>query len=331
MKDLSIIILSYNTKKLTVDCLNSIIRNTSGIDYEIIVVDNASNDGSVEELDKISRLTGKTFNKNSIKIKDNKFSIRAKKKALNFILIKNSINVGFSRANNQGIKISRGKYVLLLNSDTLIKDSFLKDMVSWMDDNPQIGIASCALRNVDGSLQGTGGYFPYLSRVFAWMFFIDDIPFLNIFIKPFHPIHSHSPLYRGEVFYKKQRELDWVTGAFFMVRRKVFKDVGLFDVDYFMYTEDVDLCFRAKKEGWKVIYNPSWSIVHLGGASSTREFPIINEYKGIKLFYKKHMAPWQYPFLRILLKGGALLRMLSFGILKGGYSFKTYVKAFIFA
>ena len=115
------------------------------------------------------------------------------------------------------------------------------------------------------------------------------------------------------------------------MKREVIKDVGYFDKDYFMYTEEVDYCFRAKEKGWKVWYLPKWSIIHYGGASSTREFPILSEYKGVKTFYRKHMPSWQYPVLRFLLKFGAFLRIFILGLLKGSEAAKTYAKAFISA
>jgi GT2 family glycosyltransferase len=301
---LSVIIVSFNTKNLLKDCLESVIANTKNLRYEIIVIDNNSNDSSKEYLKKLS-------NKNK-KIK----------------LVFNSENIGFGVANNQGIKKSEGEYLLFLNSDTVVKDNLLKEMVGWMDKNSKVGIASCMLKNTDGTIQATGGYFPTLPKVFTWMTFIDDIPVIDLAIKPFHPMHVQSPFHKGGSEYKTQRELDWVTGAFFLIRKKVVGQIGGFDEDYFMYTEETDLCFRAKRAGWKVMYLPKWSIEHAGGASSQAELPIISEYKGIKLFYRKHMPSWQFPILRLLLKVGALLRIVVFGVLKGSGSVKTYAKAF---
>jgi len=303
MIDLSIIIISYNTKKLTLECINSIIRNTHGISYEIIMVDNASDDGSVKAVEKLSL----------------KFPIR---------VISNSENVGFGQGNNQGMKIEKGRYILLLNTDTLIKGNLLCEMVNWMDKNKEVGISSCALKNKDGSIQGTGGYFPTLFRVFAWMTFLEDLPGIDYIIKPFHPMHGQSPFYKAEGFFKKTSERDWITGAYLLMRKEVVNDIGYFDHDYFMYTEEVDYCFRAKEKGWKVWYLPKWSIIHYGGASSTKEFPILSEFRGIKTFYKKHMTSWEFWVLRLLLKLGSLLRIFVLGILKGSEAVKTYAKAF---
>ncbi|KKQ52588.1 hypothetical protein A2865_03650 [Candidatus Woesebacteria bacterium RIFCSPHIGHO2_01_FULL_39_17] len=309
MTDLSIIILNYKTKKLTLDCINSVVKNSKGISLEIIVIDNASNDGSVEAL------------RRSIKRLSSQVGIMAK-------LIVNKENLGFAKANNQGMGIAGGNYILLLNSDTLVHDNVLGEMLEWMRKHPKVGAATCALRNKDGSLQGTGGYFPTLLRVFSWMFFLDDIPILDKIIKPFHPMHGQSPFYKGTKYYLTRKEIDWITGAFMLIRKKALKDVGAFDEDYFMYSEDTDLCYRIKNAGWEIWYLPDWGITHLGGASSTSMYPILSEYEGVKLFYKKNVPFWQFPVLRVFLKSGALLRMFILGIIKDGEVIKTYAKAF---
>ncbi len=227
------------------------------------------------------------------------------------ILIDNSIdNKGFTGGNNVGMKKAKGRYVLLLNSDTLIHDNVLGEMIGWLDANLKIGIATCALKNKDGSIQPTGGYFPTLPRVFSWML-TQDIPFMDRITKQFHP--------KSENFYRNFRELDWVTGAFMMIRRDVIDQIGYLDEEYFMYTEDTDYCYRARK--WSVIYNPKWAITHFGGASSKKEFPLLSEFKNVKLFYRKHYPSWQYPILRFLLKLGSIWRMVLINP-------KIYAKAF---
>ena len=297
--DLSIIIVSFNTKNLLVSCVKSIQEYSKGIKFEIIVVDNDSKDGSVEAA-----------------------------KNLGVRVIGNNKNLGFATANNQGVKISNGKYLLFLNSDTEIHDNVLGEMVHWMDLTSKAGIATCALKNKDGSMQATGGYFPTLSRVFSWMT-IQDLPFVDNLIKPFHPYHAKSLFFRGDSFYKTKKELDWVTGAFLLTRRDVLEKAGGWDESFFMYVEEVDLCYRVIKLGYEVWYMPEWDITHLGGASSkNEEFSLVSEYQGLKKFYKKHFPAWQYPILRILLKIGALGRMILFGILEGRQSVKIYAKVF---
>jgi GT2 family glycosyltransferase len=303
MVDLSIIIVSFNTKELSENCLKSIVKYTGGISYEIIIIDNNSKDDSVEMFEILS-------------------------KTYPITLIKNKTNAGFGRANNQGLKIAKGRYFLLLNTDTKIGDNVLGEMVAWMDKHPRVGISTCSLKNKDGSIQGTGGYFPTLGRVFAWMFFVEDIPFLSKFIGPYHPMHPASPFYKGEDFFIKAHQRDWVTGAYLLLKRQVFKDVGFFDDDYFMYVEEVDYCFRAKNKGWQVWFLPRWSITHYGGASGTSENSLLSEYKGIKIFYKKHLPKRQFFFMRLFLKMGALLRVVIFGLIKGKEIAKIYVKAF---
>jgi GT2 family glycosyltransferase len=189
---LSVIVVNYKTKKLTGECLKSVIKNTKKIDYELIVVDNASNDGSVEYLSECFT--------NKIKI------IRSKK------------NLGFGYANNLALKKAKGEYTLLLNSDTILRDDVLKDIVSWMDNNTEVGVFSCKLYGKDGKVQENGGYFPTLPRVFSWMT-IQDLPLVDRLIKPFHPLKEKS-LTKEYNFYSKYRELDWVTGAFFLLRIK---------------------------------------------------------------------------------------------------------------
>ena len=303
MMDLSIVIVSYNTKELLGRCIKSIVKLTKGIEYEITLVNNASTDGSRDIVKKLSK----------------------RKK---ITLINNSKNLGFGQANNVGIKRSCGKYILLLNSDTKVNDNVLGEMIEWMNNKPSVGIATCALKYPDGRVQATGGYFPTLPKVFFWMLFIDDIPVLDGVIKPFHPMHGHLPFLKGEQFYKKEREIDWITGAFMLVRKEVFGEVGGFDKDYFMYTEETDLCYRVKRAGWKVWFIPKWDVIHVGGGSSNSDFPIIAEFKGVKIFYQKHMPTWQYPVLRMLLKLGALIRLPIFGIVKGKWALETYAKAF---
>lgn len=295
MTDLSIIIVSFNTEKLTKECIQSVVKHTKGISYEFLVMDNISKDGSVNML-------------------------RGLSKKLSLTLIENKENIGFGPANNQGMEKACGRYLLLLNSDTFVKDNTLGEMVKWMDKNPKVGISSCALKNKDGSLQGTGGYFPNLFRVFCWMFFIEDIPYLSKLIKPYHPMHPNSPFYKGEEFFKKAQERDWLTGAYLLFRREVVGDVGYFDKDYFMYVEEIDYAYRAKKKGWQVWFLPKWSIIHYGGASGTSGSATILEYKSLKVFYKKHYPKWQMPALRLFLKLGSLPRLL--------FNFKIYAKAF---
>lgn len=291
MVDLSVVIVSYNTKRLLLDCLASIKRQTSQIDYEVIVVDNASTDGTVEEV--------------SRRYKD-------------ITILRNKKNLGFAAANNQGIRRARGTFILLLNSDTKFVENTLLNMVLWMEKYPKIGVATAKLVNPNGTLQPTGGNFPDLFHVFLWATLLDDIPGISFLFGSYHP---HSFWYRG------QRQVDWVTGAFLLAQRLVFDKVGLLDEDFFMYGEDVELSLRAKKAGFEIWYNPDSQIIHLGGASSaTRSPAILGEFLGLKKIYQKHYPVWQLPILRFLLLTGALVRIPLFGILNRQKA-KVYVSA----
>lgn len=301
--DLAIVIISFNTRQLTLECIESIFKYTERIDYKIVVVDNASKDGSAQALEDLAK----------------------KNKTLR--VIKNRENLGFSAGNNQGAKAGSARYILFLNSDTKVKNNVIGEVVGWMDKNMEVGASGVKLVGGDGRVQESGGYFPTLVRVLSWMT-IQDIPGVDFLIKPFHPLKGKAGI-NGTNFFRGFREIDWLIGACLMVRSVSFEKVGGWDESYFMYTEDVDICYKIKKAGFKIYYLPQWEITHYGGASSnSREFPLLSEFVGIKHFYKLHYPSWQYPVLRILLKVGALGRMVLFGVLEGKEAFKIYAKAF---
>ncbi len=296
---LSIIIPSYNTEKLLNNCLISILKEKE-LSYEIIVVDNGSD----------------------YQIKEQIAKIKKNYQNFNIYLIQNKNNLGFAKACNQGIAKAQGAYLLFLNSDTLILNKAIRKAVSLMEREKNIDILGIKLLNQNKSLQPSVGYFPKLRQIFYLMFFFDDLPFLKRLLKPFH--------LQDKNFYQKRRQVDWVTGAFLLVRRSVIKKIGGFDEDYFMYAEEVDFCYRAKKAGFKVFYDPEIKIIHYQESSprTLGEKAILAEYKGLKIFFKKHKPAWEMPFLRIFLKAGALLRLLIFGILlKDDERKKVYQRA----
>lgn len=299
MKTLDIIIISFNTSDLLRKCLNKVYKALSFAkiekESEVFVVDNASSDDSVA---------------------------RVEKKFPKVIIIKNSQNLGFAKANNQGIAKAKGQYILLLNSDTEVKENSLINLLSTIRKDKNIGVAGGKLLNGDGSVQYSVGYFPSLFKVFCWMFFWDDLPWVSSLIKPYH-VEDKS-------FYSKEREVDWVSGACMMLRREIVEKIGGFDEKIFMYGEEVEWCYRIKKQGYKVIYTSEAKIVHLKGASTKdKEAGILEEFGGVIYFYKKHKSYWQLQIVKILLFFGALLRLFVFGII-GRYPRRVslYAQAF---
>jgi GT2 family glycosyltransferase len=285
MIDISVIIINFNTADLTAKCVSLFSKELRDISHEMIVIDNGSRRSDVSKLrSKLSKRKGLVF-------------------------VENRYNYGFAKANNIGLQHSTGRYVLFLNSDTLPDKVNFREIISWLDENPDVGAMGCMLKNQDGSIQGNGGYFPELMKVALWMLFIDDIPFLDNIVKPFHPHHPKSFVANNR-FYSKKREVDWITGAFLIARREAIGNG--FDEDYFMYGEDVDLCKNIKDKGYRVIYNPKWSIIHLGGKSSSSSYPIIAEFNSLKLYYKKHKGGFELFLLLMLLRLGILMRYLLF-------------------
>lgn len=292
MINITVIIISFNTKDLTLECIKSVQEKTKKTTYEIIVIDNKSTDGSVESL----------------------------KKTKGIRLILNMDNVGFSKANNQGIVKSSGRYILLLNSDTYLLEDSLGKMVEWMDKNHEVGISSCKLLNLDNTIQENGGFFPTLSRVILWSTLLDDIPGIGELFGSFHPKRN---------FFKSEHRQDWVKGAFMLLRKDVLEKTGGLDEKIFMYAEDVEFCFRVKLNGWNVVYTPETKIVHIGGASGATENTILREYQGILYFYKKHKNGLENLILKFAIKLGALLRIILFTILGRKELVDVYAKVLV--
>ncbi len=273
MTQLSIIILSYNTKELLLRCLQSVDTAVKGLDnIEIIVVDNGSTDGTVGEIQ----------NDNS----------RLK-------VIRNEENLGFAKANNLGIKESSGKYILLLNSDTLLEKETIQKMIKFMEENPQIGVATCRVEFPDGSLD------PACHRGFPtpWA----SLSYFLGLEKLFPESRLFGQYHLGYLPINKPHEIDSPSGAFYFLRREVLEKVGFLDEDYFMYGEDLDWSYRIKQAGFKIFYYPDAKITHFkkqsGRVSEDNKIRKETEqhfYETMKIFYKKHYLK-KYPFLLNLL------------------------------
>ncbi|SHK24285.1 glycosyltransferase family 2 protein [Tepidibacter formicigenes] len=258
---LSIIIVNFKTYELTKQTINSIIQNENNISYEIILVDNASNDGSIEKLEKDFR---KEINNNVIKI------------------IKNKENLGFSKANNIGIKISKGEYILTLNSDTVIVDDCLNKCLKYIKKDNNIGALGCKVLLPDGKLdKPCKRGFPTPQASLFYMLKLDKL-FSNI--KKFGQ-YNLTYLDENEI-----NEVDSLVGAFMIIPKKIINEVGMLDEDFFMYGEDIDWCYRIKKSGYKIIYYPGAKIIHYKGSSAKKKrFKTIYEFhRAMYLFYNKH-------------------------------------------
>ena len=253
--DLSIIIVNYNTCELLKQTVQSVIDTAIDFTYEIIIVDNFSSDGSVSII---------------------------KKEFRDVVLIENNSNLGYAKANNIGILKSRGKVILLLNSDTIILKDCLKKSLDYIENNKEIGALGCRVVLRDGKLDHAckrGFPTPKAS--------------LYYFLKLYKLCPNSKKFGQYDLNYlleDKINEVDSVMGAFMMVRRDVTKVVGLLDEEFFMYGEDIDWCFRIKYAGWKVIYFPESEIIHYKGASSRKKpFMTLYEFhRAMYLFYKKH-------------------------------------------
>jgi GT2 family glycosyltransferase len=231
---LSIIIVNWNTSGITRNCLASIRRYAAALDCETIVVDNASADDSVAR-------------------------IRAEFPEVR--LIENTANLGFGRANNQAMRTARGRFFLLLNSDTLLIDGSLDRWLSLLDREPAIGISGCKLLFEDLRLLSSCSRFPSL-RFAA----LEELMLYKLL-----PRRVRGELLLGGYWdHDRERDVDCVWGAAMMVRREVFAETGGFDERYFMYGEDLEWCMRVRDRGWRVTFTPETRIVHLDHRSSEK-------------------------------------------------------------
>jgi len=291
MTDLSIIIVSYNTKKITQDCLESINRSLMGtkIKYEIVVLDNNSHDGSPKLLETM--------------FQDNHN---------NLIYKQTGQNLGFGKGTNLGVKIAQGQYVLLLNSDTIILNRSIEKLYNfYLENEKQVHFLGAKLLNRDLTSQPSAGHFFTLPVVFATLLLKGD----------YWGVTRSSP--------NKFSQVDWISGACILTNKKYYQQLGGFDKDIFMYMEEVDLLYRARKKGLNTYFFPDSQIIHLGSASSDgKTFPILQVYKGFLFFYKKHYSVFHLLILHVILKFKALIAYLI-GKIKGDrYLIETYEQAF---
>jgi len=291
--DLSIIIVSYNAKEFLKECIESIYKTTKNIQFEIIVSDNNSTDGTVDMLKKLQ--------------------------TENFQLIENKNNLGFSKANNVGVKKASGRYLLFLNPDIIVHEDTLEGMVEFMDNHHEAGAATCKLvmpngQTDDASHRGSPtpwnalAHFSRLSKLFGKtkLFGGYNLGYLNL---------------------NETHEIEALAGAFMLVRRKAGEEAGWWDEDYFFYGEDLDFCYMLKENGWKIYYVPEYSVLHYKGVSGgikkvSKDITTADEetktrsqrerFRAMRLLYKKHYEQ-KYPWLitRLVYLGISLKQRMS--------------------
>jgi len=269
--DISIVVVSYNTQGLLRSCIRTVYEHRDDLRVEVLVVDNASRDCSADMI------------------------------AAEFpevVLFRNTVNVGFGKANNQALRKARGDYILLLNSDTELSPHALRDCIRYLKQNPKVGVLTCKLVMANGSLDlACRRSFPTpfiaLCRLLGLSYLF---PKSRLFAK-----YNLTYLDPDETY-----EVDAVVGAFMLMPREAFLEVGLLDEVFFMYGEDLDWCYRFRQAGYRIVYFPKVKILHLKGASSKkRPVWIIGEFhRAMKLFYAKHYARRHFFLLNTMVYTG---------------------------
>jgi len=266
--DLSICIVNWNTEAPLRECLQSIYAVTGGVSFEIFVVDNASSDGSVEMV-----------------------------KALfpDVFLIANQRNRGFAAANNQAIRLATGRYIMLLNPDTVVHPGALETMVTFMDDRPEAGAVGCKLLNADGSVQHSIRRSPTFSVA------LHDSTILGRFSLFKERV---SDFKMKDFTFDSVREVDATCGAALLVRKDLLNEVGPLDEEYFIFIEELDLCQRIRARGHKIYFVPDAVITHLGGESrrqNPKELVMVGQ-RSLMRYFTKFEGPKKTFLFKILYK-----------------------------
>lgn len=271
---LSIIIVSWNVKQELINCLRSIVENPPSYGYEVITVDNASNDGTIETL---------------------------QKDFPNVKLIVNNENRGFAAANNAGLKQAQGEYILYLNPDTIVHHGALDILVDFLDNNTNAGACGPKLLNDDGTLQ------PSIRKVPDFR----SALYQNTILRRLGLFRNNYRQYRMLDFdFEKQIDVDVIMGAALMVKHSILKEIDGMDEAFFMYYEEADLCYRIQKAGWRIVFLPNAQITHLGGKSSD-QIPVktkMMRLRSLLIFFRKHYGKSQTCFFNLVFKPSVLLR-----------------------
>jgi len=276
MPDITIIIVNYNVKAFLEQCLMAIEKARHSLTIEIFVVDNASVDGSQSMV---------------------------KRKFPSVYLIENHKNFGFSKANNQALRMAKGRYVFILNPDTLIQEDTLVALKNFLDNHSEAGAVGCKLINPDGSFQINSRR----SMPTPWVAFTRIIGLSRMFPKS-RIFGRYNLTYRSP---DVESEIDVLSGSLMFIRRDVLDKVGHFDENFFMYGEDIDLCYRIKQEGWKIFYTPATKAIHYKGESTKKSDLsfVSNFYSAMLKFAHKHFRGRYSVFLQVFLTVGIYSRV----------------------
>lgn len=272
--DASVIVVSYNTKALTLACLASIRRFTAGLAHSVIVVDNASTDGSADAIaDQYPDVT----------------------------LIRSDRNLGFSGGVNAGLAVNDSEFVILFNSDAYLIDNAFAAMVDFARAHPEAGGVGCRVMNEDRTHQPTAARFPHL-----WLDFSDHV------LRPLGVLpRSWQANCVDATDYREPVETDWLSGSCALYRRRAIAEAGGIDDAFFLGEEDIDLGWRLKARGWRVMYMPFPGVVHLGGRSRAMSATSAGYFFGGRyLFYKKHHSAAYAGLFRSVLLFAYTLRWL---------------------
>lgn len=274
---LSVVIVNWNTRDILHECLSSIARETALL-HEVIVVDNASTDGSAEMV---------------------------RSSHPHVTLIANAQNHGFAAANNQGLRIARGRKVLLLNPDTIVLDGAIDRMADWLDAHPDVGCVGCQVMEDETTIQRTSFADPGPLNLALVEFGIQRMA-------PRHRIFGRSEY--GDWDRRSQRDVDVVSGMFMMVPRHVLDQVDLLDEAFFVYSEEADWCRRIRNAGWRCVFAPEARILHLdgGGKSTTqiRSRMYVQMQKSKMVYLRKHYGMPGALAGRMIFLGSSALRLL---------------------
>ena len=274
--DVSIIIVAWNVREFLYNCIKSVYEQTEGISFEVIYVDNASEDGSIE------------------KVRQEFPEVR---------IIENEENKGFITANNQAIEIAEGRYVLLLNSDTIILDNAIAKTVKFADTHPETAVVGCKVLNHDRTLQRNCSMFNSILNMFLYATYLYKIFPQNRFFG-----RQHMTWWD----FNDIKEVDVVCGCFSLVRKEAIDQVGLMDPRYFVYGDDPDWCYRFKKSGWKIMFTPEPEIIHFGGQTTEQKANkfLLQLYGSKLIFMKLHRSKMAFPFACFLTASFFFLRIL---------------------